>query len=74
MYQGNFDIAEVLNVSAFTIDLIILCSQETDDPSAVLWYEEIQNTVDVANQQASEGEKSEHNRSLKVTQIVKVAI
>ena len=43
-------------------DVIRNCSvfaeQETDDPSAVLWYEEIQNTVDVANQQASEGEKS----------------
>ena len=40
---------------------VTLCfvPQETDDPSAVLWYEEIQNTVDVANQQASEGEKSE---------------
>jgi len=26
-----------------------MCVQETADPSAVLWYEEIQQTVDMAN-------------------------
>ena len=31
-----------------SISGLLLC-QETGDPSAVLWYEEIQQTVDMAN-------------------------
>ncbi len=36
----------------------MLVLQESGDPSAVLWYEEIQSTVDVANKHASDGNNS----------------
>ena len=31
--------------------------QETKDPTAVLWYEEIQSAINLANAQAEEGKQ-----------------